>query len=274
MRFQCNFNLAVSCFDNTTDPDKNCAYSPLCCTTFFQLLRELLDDTIGDQIDKLLSFDPKILESMFKPVNRSDKKSAFKLLQLKKYSLDKDTTSLLKEKYNVEIDDFNEEEKLEDLNKSIGEWLKIYTNELLLEHIQGPSINKADTYYVKWAKPFEKSKTTREKFYKNPTESFDVDMMKISGKFKYVDDEQMSARIIELPCVNKAGVRNKDVSVLIYLPNEINEDGDFWAMTSDSFTDALGRMESVDAEISIPKFKIKNSNDLKDVVLEPYVSLS
>lgn len=241
--------------------ENNVIFSPTCNVAFFNLLRELVDEKSKEKMERTFDFNFAHMESFMKFVNKDDKKLATKVFQIKTSPLEKQSETLAKEKFNSDIETAEDVIDAEDLEKSIEEWLKTYRNDTFTELIKGPSIHRATSYSINWAKIFDKSKTTKEKFQFDINSSMDVDMMNISGKFKYFEDNY--GKIIELPCVNRAGIRSKYLSVLVYLP----ENSDYMVMPSEyDLKYKINQMENTDVEVSIPKFKIKNESDIIDLI--------
>lgn len=236
-------------------------FSPTCNATFFHLLCELVDEKSKDVLKGCFNFDLLHLESFLRAVSRVDKKLATKIFQTNSSPLEKEFENLMREKFNSEIETVEDVVDPVDLEKSIEEWLKTNTNDTFTELIKGPSINRATSYNINWAKIFDKSKTTKEKFQYDTNASIDVDMMNMSGKFKYF--EENGSKIIELPCVNKAGVRSKDLSVLIYLPCSSRS---MYVPSDDMWKEFIEKMENVDVEVSIPKFRVKDESDMIDII--------
>lgn len=268
MRYISQSVIVNQVFDGT---EGNCIFSPTCNVTFFQFLCELVDEKTKLVLETVFNYDLQHFESLIKATNRVDKKSAFKIFQLKNYPLGKDTEKLVREKYHSEIESLNDDSLL-DIEKSIADWLKIYTNDVFSQLIKGPSITRATSYTINWAKAFDKSKTSSEKFHQNESNSFDVEMMNISGKFKYVEDEGLQAKIIELPCVNKAGIRHKDLSVLIYLPNKADLHAVDYLIYEERLIELIKQMDYAEVDVSIPKLKIKTENNVKDNIQNTMVS--
>lgn len=267
MRYICQPYIVDVVFANTSDLSKNCIFSPSCNFIFLKLLSELTDEESKSVFEKCIDYDLKHLDRLLKFTNRADKKLAFKIFQNLRYPLEKPIETLARGKFNSEIETFSDEHPL-DIEKAIQDWLKEYTNETFSELIEGFGINRATSYNISWAKTFDKTKTDQRKFHQNTSDSFDVDMMHISGKFKYYEDDEENKKIIELPCVNAAGIRHKDVSVLIYLPdNQGSEELDLFYMMEDELIELIKKMENVDVEVSIPKFKIKTECNMQNVFM-------
>lgn len=261
MRYISQEIITNTILNTKSNSENNGLFSSTCNVTFFHLLRELVDQKSKGIMERWFDFNFLHMESFLKYVNREDKKLATKIFQIATSPLEKDAETLVKNKFNSEIETVEETTDSVELEKIIEEWLKTYTNGIFTELIRGPSINRATSYNINWAKIFDKSKTTKEKFQYDANASMDVDMMNISGKFKYFEND--NAKIIELPCVNKAGIRSKDLSVLIYLP-----DNSYYMpmLPENVLKDMTNKMENADVQVSIPKFKFRHECDIRDVI--------
>lgn len=155
--------------------------------------------------------------------------------------------------------------------KTINTWVEQKTNEKIKDLIEASDLND-DTRLVlvnaiyfkgKWAEPFDVKDTTTEKFYLNDQDTIDVQMMHISKKFYYKNDENLDAKVLELP------YSNKDVSMIIILPNKKNGIAELeQKLASVDLTKITENMYRPEVKVSLPKFKIETTIDLKDSLSE------
>ncbi|CAH1108852.1 unnamed protein product [Psylliodes chrysocephalus] len=151
--------------------------------------------------------------------------------------------------------------------KTINTWVEEKTKDKIKNLIQPDDLN-ADTRLVlvnaiyfkgKWAEPFAPSATRTEKFYLNDKDTIDVNMMHIKKKFYFKNDEDLDAKLLELPYTNK------DLSMIIILPNKRNGIDELEAKLANTdltkITEDMFRPEVI---VSLPKFKIETTIDLNE----------
>lgn len=269
MRYISNSDIVNQVLRWNANTKEHCVYSPTCNLAFFHLLRELLDETTKSDLENTFDYDLQNLEALLKSVNEAEKKLAFKIVLHKNYLFQKETESSIMEKFNPEIELMNDQNPPE-TQKSIENWLKTYTNGIFPQLNMGPSINRATSYTVSWEKKFDQSKSTKGKFYSSTSVGTDIEMMNISGKFKYYENDE-SIKIVELP-ISKDGTYNENLSVLIYLPGDSNTE-ELTMLPDHMFQEIVEKMEDVDIEVSIPKCKIKTECNIKEV-LKSYMEVS
>lgn len=155
--------------------------------------------------------------------------------------------------------------------KTINSWVENKTNQKIRDLIRPNDLDdltrlvlvNAIYFKGKWAEPFPVEATTTEKFYVNDNDAIDVQMMHVSKKFFYKEDEQLDAKVLELPYVNK------DVSMIIILPNKRNGIAELEQKLVDvDLTKITENMYKPEVEVSLPKFKIETTMELKGPLSE------
>ncbi|KAJ3654859.1 hypothetical protein Zmor_014017 [Zophobas morio] len=109
-----------------------------------------------------------------------------------------------------------------------------------------------------WMHKFNKELTRTGAFYINDIDSVGVQMMHTKRRFYYTIDETLGAQILALP------YSNEDLSMLIILPYEKNGIAELEKkLTSANLTEITQRMKHIEVNVTLPKFKIEQTIDLK-----------
>lgn len=114
-----------------------------------------------------------------------------------------------------------------------------------------------------WAKKFDSTATTSEKFYLNDNDSIDVKMMNNMETFLYKEDRDLDAKFLKLP------YSNQDVSLIVILPNATNGIAELEKKLVDyDLTTITYDMYESEVMVKLPKFKIESMIDLKQPLSE------
>ena len=115
-----------------------------------------------------------------------------------------------------------------------------------------------------WDAKFDKSKTSKEKFFPGGCDFVEVDMMKQYGSFLYA--ERGGNKIISIP------YENPRFSMIIFLPPKVagysgtlESDAKFIELNAEVFNDLISSMREYDVDLWIPKFKTEKNYELKDL---------
>lgn len=154
---------------------------------------------------------------------------------------------------------------------SINTWVENKTNNKIKDLINPDDLTE-DTALVlvnaiyfkgKWAHPFDVHQTKTEKFYLNDVDTVDVQMMHIKTKFFYKEDDNLNAKVLELPYANR------NISLIVVLPNERNGIAELeQKLTGTDITKLTDNMRHVEVAVALPKFKIEQTIDLEDPLTE------
>ncbi|KAF2899766.1 hypothetical protein ILUMI_06420 [Ignelater luminosus] len=181
----------------------------------------------------------------------------------------KNTTKKLFLSKTVSVD-FGDNVKSAD---KINKWVKNKTNAKIKDLIAPDSLNSltrlvlVNAVYFKgaWDDTFDKKDTVTAPFFitETPENKVDCQMMRKTAYYDYRIDEELDAKIVELP------YRNLNVSMVVILPNLI--DGitklEEKLMNVD-LTTLTENMENEELELSLPKFKMETTMDLKPILEE------
>ncbi|XP_071053226.1 serine protease inhibitor 3/4-like isoform X26 [Onthophagus taurus] len=151
--------------------------------------------------------------------------------------------------------------------KEINTWVENKTNNKIKDLIQPDDLDEltrlvlVNAIYFKgnWLHQFPVEHTRKEKFYLNDKDSVLCDMMHLTDHFEYAEDTELDAKILRMRYTNK------DVSMVIVLPN--SKTGIFaleQKLANKDLTTLTSQLVSREVIVSLPKFKIETTIDLKD----------
>lgn len=155
--------------------------------------------------------------------------------------------------------------------KAINSWVENKTKEKIKDLISPDSLDDltrlvlVNAIYFKgnWANKFDKSKTKKQPFYLDDNNKIDVDTMHITKKFRFGENENLDAKILELP------YENRDVSMLIILPNQRNGLKALEAkLATVDVATLANQLYTAEVNVALPKFKIESKIELNDVLKE------
>ncbi len=171
-------------------------------------------------------------------------------------------SNILKENYNVEI--FNNYRlNTESSRDAINDWVSKNTNSRIPYILRETLTDKTKMFEVsalyfkgKWVTPFDRTKTKKETFTNEDGSSNEVDMMKADMELRAIKDEGYSA--VKMPMGNKA------YSLIVVLPDEgVSLEECTKHLTERNFRRFYNGKEESLVHISMPKFSIERSTDLK-----------
>lgn len=109
-----------------------------------------------------------------------------------------------------------------------------------------------------WKNKFDEKLTEKDKFYVTPSETVDVDMMKITAEFPYGVIEELDATALALP------YKGDRLSMIVILPNKQNGLAELETKLK---TFNLGTIQSKlherKVQLSMPRFKLETEIDLQ-----------
>ncbi|XP_062377290.1 leukocyte elastase inhibitor-like isoform X1 [Sardina pilchardus] len=118
-----------------------------------------------------------------------------------------------------------------------------------------------------WDIKFKRHRTKKVQFKLNENESKPVQMMHQKAEFPFTYIPDANCQILELPYVGK------DLSMLIMLPNEMEDNTTGLEkleqmLTYENFAEWTkpGRMRTVEVQVGLPKFKLEEMYDLKEIL--------
>ena len=153
--------------------------------------------------------------------------------------------------------------------KKINGWVEEKTNSKIKDLIEPNALNSltrlvlVNAIYFKgnWLHQFNKNATRTEKFYISETDTVDCEMMHITKRFFYADDDDLDAQILEMKYTNQ------NVSMVIILPRKRTGIEELEKKLVDvDLSTITQKVRQVEVEVSLPKFKIETTMDLKGVL--------
>lgn len=154
---------------------------------------------------------------------------------------------------------------------TINTWVENKTNDKIKNLIQPDDLDEltrlvlVNAVYFKgnWADKFRKENTRKEPFYLNDNDKIDVDMMHINKKFNYAADDNLDAKILELP------YENRNFSLVVVLPNQRNGIRSLEEkLASTDLSTLTSNLHHVEVNVALPKFKIESQIPLNEPLAE------
>ncbi|XP_046746846.1 antichymotrypsin-2-like isoform X2 [Diprion similis] len=153
--------------------------------------------------------------------------------------------------------------------RQINSWVKNQTNNRIKNLLSPDAVNEwtkiimINAVYFKgnWEQKFDTEYTENRPFYITKDTKRHIPTMYRKSDYAYAELEELNARAIQLP------YSNKDFSMLIILPNEIDE----LQNLEENFnpgTIASTNWRSRKVELYLPKFKVESTINLEEILQE------
>ncbi|KAI1889022.1 hypothetical protein AGOR_G00174780 [Albula goreensis] len=181
-----------------------------------------------------------------------------------------------KRHYQAELEPVDFISNAEGARLNINSWVEKQTQEkiknLLAEGVLDSMTRLVlvNAIYFKgnWEKKFEEARTKEMPFRLNKNESTPVKMMFQKSKFGLAFIPDVNCQILEMPYIGK------ELSMLIMLPNEMEDNSTGLEklereLTYDNLMEWTrpDMMDIVEVKVSLPKFKMEETYDLKDILV-------
>ncbi len=185
----------------------------------------------------------------------------------KNYPLTKTYPKLMTTAYMAAIKPMDFINKFEESRLSINANILKTTNEKIKDLLPPNSLNTltrlvlTNAIYFKgdWKVMFKKDLTSDRDFFITPLKSIKCSMMSVKSEFSYYEDSKLKA--LELPYAGN------NFSMVVILPNSNNSLEDITKMfTNDLLADIQRELGKQEVTISIPKFKLSNGYELKQLL--------
>ena len=159
--------------------------------------------------------------------------------------------------------DFHEPEAA---RQEINAWVEKQTQDKIKDLLGPNSLNGAtlvltNAIYFKgdWVNAFPKARTMKENFFTPEDQKISVDMMHLTDKFGYMDNDRF--QVLSLPYKGDA------VSLIAFLPRKKDGLGAMEAsLNAGVVNEVLGKMRNTKVAVALPKFKMTSSFQLADVL--------
>ncbi|XP_022122696.2 alaserpin [Pieris rapae] len=208
-------------------------------------------------------------EQILKSVRGVDFKTASKVYIGNNFQLNEEFARSTRDVFNSEIRNIDFSQAQRAANE-INSWVEDHTNKKIKDLVDPNSLDAAtravlvNAIYFKghWNVPFSPSATYDRPFYVTKDSTVTIPMMSQESDFKYAEVPELNVTILQM------FYEGNDASMILVLPNDV--DGitrlEEKLRNPSALNDALYKMYSTKVEVTIPKFKIETTTDLKDVL--------
>ncbi|KAM3860306.1 serpin peptidase inhibitor, clade B (ovalbumin), member 1, like 3 [Diretmus argenteus] len=177
--------------------------------------------------------------------------------------------------YNAELESVDFKTDAEAARANINSWVEKQTQDKIKDVLVKGVVDNmtrlvlVNAIYFKgnWDKQFKENLTRDSQFRLNKNESKPVKMMHQKAKFPLTFIPEANCQILELP------YKGKDLSMLIFLPNEMEDDTTGLEkleneLTYENFVEWTrpDMMDTIEVQVGLPRFKMEEKYDLKDVL--------
>ncbi|XP_004858509.1 serpin B4-like isoform X1 [Heterocephalus glaber] len=213
----------------------------------------------------------KLLTEWNKPTDAYELKSANKIYKENNCQFLQDYVDDIKKFYLADMESVDFANAAEESRKKINTWVEKQTHEKIKDLFPDGALQSdvklvlVNAVYFKgnWDLKFNEENTVEGKFWLNKDTSKSVQMMEQSNHLKFASLEDVQAKMVEIPYKGKA------LSMVVLLPNEVDglqqlEDG----LTGEKLIKwtSLQNMNTTRVNLQLPRFKVKESYDLKTVL--------
>ncbi len=277
---QGNNEFALELYSEINKEGENLFFSPWSISSASAMVFEGAKGETAQEMQSVLHFPENDLERrsayarIYNKLNTgSDKytlKTANALWAQKDYSFLEEFINVNKKYFSAEVTNLDFVNKTEESRKTINSWVEEQTNNKIKDLIPAGQLDPTarmvltNAIYFKgtWETQFDKSKTKKEDFKINETETIQVDMMSLkegSDDFKYTETEEI--QILEMP------YEGENLSMLVILPK--NNLSEVEAMLSaEKLAEWKKQMHEREVYVFFPKFKFETKYFLSDTLKE------
>ncbi|XP_034998519.1 leukocyte elastase inhibitor-like isoform X1 [Hippoglossus stenolepis] len=191
------------------------------------------------------------------------------------YQFVKDFLEETRKHYQAELESVDFRTSLEEVRVNINSWVQEQTQDKIKDLLAKDALDKGtmlvliNAIYFKgnWDKRFEMDSTLDAEFRISKDDTKPVKMMRQKSKFTFATIPEVNCQILEMP------YEGKDLSMLIFLPNKIEDDTTGLErlekeLTYEKFVewtspDLMGQNE---VEVRLPRFKMEETYNLNEVL--------
>ncbi|XP_069554094.1 leukocyte elastase inhibitor-like [Brachyistius frenatus] len=192
------------------------------------------------------------------------------------YQFVEDYLAETKKHYDAELESVDFSNSAEEARVNINSWVEKQTQSKIKDLLGEGALDGAtklvlvNAIYFKgnWNQQFEEELTADDQFRLNKNDTKVVKMMRQKSKFPLASNLPLNCKILEMP------YKGKDLSMLIFLPNEIEDDTTGLEklekeLTYEKFVEWTRpeEMEETEVEVRLPRFKLEEKYDLKEVLV-------
>ncbi|KAJ4925474.1 hypothetical protein JOQ06_018204 [Pogonophryne albipinna] len=178
--------------------------------------------------------------------------------------------------YSAELESVDFKASAEAVRVNINSWVEGQTQGKIKDVLAEGVVDNMTTLVLvnaiyfkgKWDKQFKEGSTVDAPFKMNKNDSKSVKMMQEKSTFLITSITEFNCQILEMP------YKGKDLSMLIFLPNEIEDETTGLEklekeLTYEKFVEWThsDMMSETEVEVRLPRFKMEESCDLKDILI-------
>ncbi|XP_029446371.1 serpin B6-like [Rhinatrema bivittatum] len=282
--YKANLAFAIDLLKNLSQDCQNVFISPMSISSALAMVFLGAKGNTATQIAQALHFSKareihmvfhSLLAEIYHPETNYLLITANRLFGEESFEFIEEFLETTKECYQADLEKVSFIAEFEESRKLINAWVEEKT-ESKIQNLLSPGTIDALTRLVlvnaiyfkgNWADQFKKEKTTEKQFRINKKETKPVQMMFKKAKFNmtYIGDVQ--TKLIEIPYVDN------ELSMIIMLPDDIQDNSTGLELLERKLTYKKFMiwtnpevMYNTEVEVSIPKFKMEETYDLKSVL--------
>ncbi|XP_075069075.1 serpin B6-like isoform X1 [Mixophyes fleayi] len=280
-----NGSFAINIFKKISETNKcNLFFSPISMSSALAMIHLGAKGETAAQMSKVLQFDKAkdvhaSFQSLISEINKPGTdyllRTANRLYGEKSFTFLDEFLGSTQKHYHADLQSVDFAGKAEECRKEINNWVEQKTEGKIQDLLPSGSVDAltrlvlVNAIYFKgnWANQFDKACTREMPFRLNKNETKPVQMMYKKAKYQMTYIGELFTKVLELPYVNN------ELNMVIMLPDDI-QDGTTGLeklekeLTYSKFLEWTNpeRMDITEMELSVPKFKLKDSYDLKSVL--------
>ncbi|XP_054863307.1 leukocyte elastase inhibitor-like [Amphiprion ocellaris] len=263
-----------------------------------QILKDKTDDANktdddASKIDDVSSNDSQPQCELNKPVdvhadfskllselNKNDAPYALSLANRlygeKSYQFIEEFLADIKKEYKAELESVDFKSSAEEVRVNISEWVEKQTQGKIKDLLGKNAVDGltrlvlVNAIYFKgnWNQKFNEKDTADAAFKINKNDTKEVKMMRLTSTFPVAVIPELNCRVLEMP------YKGKDLSMLIFLPDQIEDDSTGLEkleskLTYEKFVEWTSPVtkNEIEVQVSLPRFKLEEKYDMKDVLV-------
>lgn len=279
-----NAALAIDILKNLNEKNKtdNFIFSPLCISSTLTLAFKGAKGNTATEIEKVLHFENVKdydfgFQTLTSDINKISAASSMKMVKRlyvdSSFNCTKEFINSTKKPYPSELEVIDIKCRVEEARNQINTSIKDLTDgnvvDVLAEGLLNENTNMlllgAAYYKGNWLYKFNESETKEGDFHVTKTETKPVQMMQLDARLSIRTVNEQNLMILDIPFAGK------QISMLIIMPKSIEDDSTGLEkvekeMTYENYVNWTNpsMMANSKVKLSLPKFKIESSHNLKD----------
>lgn len=279
-----NAALAIDILKNLNEKNKteNFIFSPLCISSTLTLAFKGAKGNTATEMEKVLHFENVKdydfgFQTLTSDINKISAASSMKMVKRlyvdSSFNCTKEFINSTKKPYPSELEVIDIKCRVEEARNQINTSIKDLTDgnvvDVLAEGLLNENTNMlllgAAYYKGNWLYKFNESETKEVDFHVTKTETKPVQMMQLDARLSIRTVNEQNLMILDIPFAGK------QISMLIIMPKSIEDDSTGLEkvekeMTYENYVNWTNpsMMANSKVKLSLPKFKIESSHNLKD----------